>query len=206
MIFQKWGGVDLEIANKEDYCYMLTYSFPCQDLSLAGKTMGMEEGSETRSSLLWQVGRILRELKEQDSLPQVLLMENVPQVHGTSNIENFRKWISTLEKLGYQNYWQDLKGTDYGIPQLRNRTFMVSIVDAYYEFPKPMKLEKRLKDLLEEEVDEKYYISDKMANYIYSDTNAGKYNRKAARECADKNIEKGLAVSITTHRGGATNR
>lgn len=137
----------------------MTYSFPCQDLSLAGRVQGMTEGSETRSSLLWQVGRILKELKETNSLPQILVMENVPQVHGTKNIDNFKKWIYQLESLGYQNYWEDLIGTDYGIPQIRNRTFMVSVVDGYYEFPKPIKLKKKLKDLLEDSVDEKYYIS-----------------------------------------------
>lgn len=162
----KVGGADLEIVDKEEYCYILTYSFPCQDLSLAGKTQGMKEDSQTRSSLLWQVGRILQELKELNALPQMLLMENVIQVHNQNNIEDFKKWIYQLEKLGYQNYWQDLIGTDYGIPQIRNRTFMVSVLDGYYEFPKPIKLEKRLKDFLEDKVDEKYYISQKQIEEI----------------------------------------
>lgn len=110
------GGVDLEVKDKDKYCYIMTYSFPCQDLSLAGLRAGMNEDSQTRSSLLWQVGRILKELKEIDSLPQILLMENVVQVHGKGNIENFQKWHSTLKKLGYQSWCEDLIGTDYGIP------------------------------------------------------------------------------------------
>jgi len=155
------GGVDLEIVDKDKYCYILTYSFPCQDLSLAGSRKGMAKGDETRSGLLWEVERILKECKELGTMPDVLLMENVPQVHGKGNYENFKKWIKELVKLDYENYYEDLIATDYGIPQIRNRTFMVSVADAHYDFPKAIKLEKKLKDLLEKEVDEKYYLSER---------------------------------------------
>lgn len=142
----------------------MTYSFPCQDLSLAGKGKGMEKGSGTRSGLLWEVERILNECTE---LPQILLMENVPQVHGKKNIDDFQQWIKALENLGYSNFWQDLNAKNYGIPQNRNRTFMVSILGDYkYEFPKPFELKLKLKDMLEDEVDEKYYLSEKAVNYI----------------------------------------
>jgi DNA (cytosine-5)-methyltransferase 1 len=135
----------------------MTYSFPCQDLSLAGKRKGMSDNS-TRSGLLWEVERILDECKE---LPQILLMENVPQVIGTGNVEHFNKWQLKLEQLGYKNYHQNLIATDYGIPQTRNRTFMVSILGNYsYTFPKPIPLKLKLKDMLEDEVDEKYYLSE----------------------------------------------
>ena len=80
-------AADLEIANKDQYCYIMTYSFPCQDLSKAGKQKGMSKGSNTRSGLLWEVERILNELKTSDSLPQVLLMENVPDVVGIKTIK-----------------------------------------------------------------------------------------------------------------------
>ena len=154
-------GNDFEI--QEGYTYILTYSFPCQDLSLAGKRKGMSDTS-TRSGLLWEVERIL---KEMEIKPDVLLMENVPQVHGADNMPHFRKWIQELEKMGYQNYWQDMIATDYGIPQIRNRTFMVSIKGDYnYTFPKPQPLKRKLKDLLEENVDEKYFISDRGVTYI----------------------------------------
>ena len=147
---------DLEITDTEKYDYILTYSFPCQSLSVAGKQEGMAKGSGTRSGLLWEVERLLDECKE---LPQVLLMENVPQVHGKKNIEHFNKWIEFLESKGYSNYWQDLNAKDFGIPQNRNRCFMVSILGDYkYEFPKPVELDLRLKDMLEDEVDEKYYL------------------------------------------------
>lgn len=157
--------VDVSKAHLEfdpTYCNILTYSFPCQDLSLAGKMAGMKD-TNTRSGLLWEVERILTECKNK---PDVLLMENVPQVHGLGNVEDFNKWQLRLEELGYKNYWQDLNAKDYGIPQNRNRCFMVSLLGNYsYSFPKTMKLEKRLKDLLEDDVDEKYYLSDKIIQF-----------------------------------------
>lgn len=88
-------------------------------------------------------------------------MENVPDVIGVKNIEHFRAWRDKLEDIGYKNYYQILNAKDFGIPQNRERCFMISILgDYFYEFPEPIKLEKRLKDLLEEEVDEKYYLSE----------------------------------------------
>ena len=150
-------GNDLEITDIDKYDYVMTYSFPCQDLSVAGKQQGMAKGSGTRSGLLWEVERLLNECEE---LPQVLLMENVPQVHGKKNIEHFNKWIEFLENKGYSNYWQDLNAKDFGIPQSRNRCFMISIRGGQkYSFPKPIELKLRLKDVLEDEVDEKYYLS-----------------------------------------------
>ena len=148
-------GDELEIINPDQYTYIMTYSFPCQDLSLAGLRKGMSREGQTRSGLLWEVERILGECKEKGCLPEILLMENVPQVHGTGNEEHFREWQLALEKMGYTSYWQDLIATDYGIPQIRNRTFMVSIKGEYcYSFPSPISLQKRLKDLLEKKVDE----------------------------------------------------
>lgn len=162
------SGKDLGIVDTDKWCYILTYSFPCQDLSLAGKQKGMAKDSNTRSGLLWEVERLLNECEE---LPQVLLMENVTQVHGTKNKEHFDKWIEYLESKGYCNYWQDLNSKNYGIPQNRNRTFMVSVLGEYtYEFPKEFPLELRLKDMLETEVDEKYYLSEKMLNYFVCHT------------------------------------
>ena len=155
-------GDDLEIVDKERYEYIMTYSFPCQDLSKAGKQAGMSKDSGTRSGLLWEVERILKELNETDSLPQVLLMENVPDVIGSKNIRDFNEWYAFLESIGYQSYYKILNAKNYGIPQNRNRCFMVSILGEYsYTFPKPIPLEKRLCDVLEENVDEKYYLSDR---------------------------------------------
>lgn len=163
---QQVKGKDLEIVDTDKYEYIMTYSFPCQDLSLAGKGKGMSDTS-TRSGMLWEVERILQECKDLGTLPQILLMENVPQVHSQDNLEDFNKWKLRLEELGYNNYFQDLIATDYGIPQTRNRCFMVSILGDYsYTFPKPIPLTLKLKDMLEENVDEKYYLSDDLMQHI----------------------------------------
>ena len=205
---QQVKGKDLKIVNTDKYDYIMTYSFPCQDLSLAGKGKGMSDTS-TRSGMLWEVERILTECKELGSLPQILLMENVPQVHSKDNMPDFHKWQVRLEELGYKSYWQDLIATDFGIPQTRNRCFMVSILGDYsYTFPKPIPLRLKLKDMLEEEVDEKYYISDGVLNNIASANQAGylsggkwdKINESARRYYK----EDGNAPTIHTCSGGNT--
>lgn len=161
-------AADLEIVDTNKYTYIMTYSFPCQDLSLAGLGKGMARDSGTRSGMLWEVERILDECVE---LPQVLLMENVPEVKGSNNVRYFNEWQSKLESLGYKNYHQNLIATDYGIPQTRNRCFMVSILGDYsYTFPNPMPLKLKLKDLLEDDVDEKYFLSKKMLNGMLNTT------------------------------------
>ena len=157
-------GSDLGISDTDKYCYIMTYSFPCQDLSVAGKQKGMTKGSGTRSGLLWEVERLLHEV---ENLPQVLLMENVPQVHGKKNMEDFQRWIDFLESKGYSNYWQDLNAKNYGVAQNRNRCFMVSILGDYsFKFPEPIELKKVMKDYLEDEVDEKYYINNEKAQKL----------------------------------------
>lgn len=164
----KWKGEDLGVCDTDKYCYIMTYSFPCTDLSTAGKMAGMERGSGTRSGLLWEVERLLKECNE---LPQVLLMENVPQVHGKKNKASFDEWCQFLESLGYKNYWKDLNAKDYGVPQSRNRCFMVSLLGDYsYEFPEPIELKLKLQDLLEDEVDEKYYLSSKLIEFYTNNT------------------------------------
>lgn len=118
--------------------------------------------TSTRSGMLWEVERILTECKDNNALPKCLLMENVPMVHGEGAKADFNKWQLKLEELGYKNYWKDLIATDYGIPQTRNRCFMVSILGDYnYTFPKPIPLKLRLKDMLEDNVNEKYFLSDR---------------------------------------------
>ena len=155
---------DLNITDTKEYTYLLTYSFPCQDLSNAGRGGGMEKGSGTRSGLLWEVERLLTECTE---LPQVLLMENVPQVNSEKNKDHFEKWIAFLKSKGYSNHWQNLNVRDFGIPQTRSRCFMVSILGNYsFEFPKPIPLEKRLIDVMEHNVDEKYYLDGKYESIL----------------------------------------
>lgn len=167
---QQVHAKDLEIVDRDSYNYVATYSFPCQDLSLAGKGAGMEKGSGTRSGMLWEVERILEECEE--NLPQILLMENVPQVAGKKNKEHFDKWIEFLKSKGYTNKWCMLNAKEVGypepIPQNRNRCFMVSVLDPKQDIVFPEKVERKLvlKDLLESEVDEKYYLSDNQIKSI----------------------------------------
>ena len=196
---QQVKGSDLEIVDTDKYDYILTYSFPCQDLSLAGKGKGMSDTS-TRSGMLWEVERILTECKELGIMPQVLLMENVPQVHSVDNMPDFHKWQVRLEELGYKSYWQDLIATDYGIPQTRNRCFMISILGDYsYTFPQPMPLKLKLKDMLEDNVDEKYYLSDKMISFFTR--NEEKQKEKGNGFTFNVSDGNTIAKTITTRAG-----
>ncbi len=189
---QNANAKDLNIVDTDKYDYILTYSFPCQDLSLAGKRAGMKDTS-TRSGLLWEVERILNECEK---LPQILVMENVSQVHSKGNKEYFQEWIKVLENLGYSSHWQDLNAKNYGIPQNRVRCFMISILGDYnYNFPKKIKLKKRLKDLLESEVDRKYFLSDKMISYISASNQKWTGNNNGAF------INKDIASTINTGEG-----
>ena len=159
---------DLNICNTEAFTYLLTYSFPCTDLSVAGKQAGMKKGSGTRSGLLWEVERILKEIRDGGGeLPQILFMENVPQVHADANMVDFQNWIDFLTSLGYVSYWQDLNAKNYGVAQNRERCFMFSFLGEYnYHFPQPIPLKKKLKDYLEDDVDEKYYINNEKAEKL----------------------------------------
>ena len=152
---------DLGIRERERYTYILTYSFPCQDLSNAGQMAGMGRGSGTRSGLLWEVERILLECKEADCLPQVLVMENVPGVQSSKFEKPWAEWQDALFKMGYTSYHRILNAKDYGIPQNRRRCFMVSILGkTSYTFPKKVPLRYLLKDFIYKKVDESYYLSD----------------------------------------------
>ena len=134
---------------------LFTYSFPCQDISVGGKTKGIIKG-ETRSGLLYECEKIIEYCK-----PKYLLMENVKNLVGKKFKEDFNKWLDYLEGLGYTNYWKILNAKDYGIPQNRERVFVVSILGKHdlYEFPSPVPLTIKLADILENEVEEKYYIN-----------------------------------------------
>lgn len=194
----KISANDLNITNTDLYTYILTYSFPCQDLSLAGKGKGMEKGTGTRSSLLWEVERLLKECNE---LPQILLMENVPMVHSSENIKDFEKWLLFLESLGYKNYWKDLNAKNYGIPQNRDRCYMISLLNSNcdYTFPQPIKLKLRLKDMLEEKVDDKYFLSDKMIKYLTNPLAMNGGRKKVFMRNFDTNKE--IASTITCAAG-----
>ena len=148
-------GEDLEIVDKDQFEYILTYSFPCTDISVAGEQKGMAEGSGTRSALLWEVQRILDELRERESLPQILLLENVVAIHSEENVPHFQRWLEYLHSIGYSNYVEDLNAVDYGVAQNRDRTFVLSILGDYnYDFPVPIELNKCIEDYFEELTEE----------------------------------------------------
>ncbi len=156
---------------------LFTYSFPCQDISTAGKQKGFIEGSGSRSSLLWECRRTIEAKR-----PKFLLMENVKALVQKKFMPEFQRWIDTLVDLGYSSFWQMLNAKDFGIPQNRERVFMVSILgEATFEFPKPFPLEKRLRDVLEENVDESYYLSDVQTQRILAHC-----ERKQADGCGFK--------------------
>lgn len=181
---------DLEVEDDHSFTANGVVVHNCTDLSVAGKMAGMskkdwESGNSTRSGLLWEVERILSELHNED-LPQVLVMENVPQVHAEKNKADFDSWLEYLRKRGYQNFWKDLNAKDYGIPQNRERCFCVSVLSNEfidYDFPEPIPLESVMKDLLENDVDEKYYIkSEKADNLIQQLIDNGTIGREKMPE------------------------
>lgn len=190
---------DLKITEKDKYDYYMTYSFPCQDLSLAGKQAGMKKGSGTRSGLLWEVERLLQESTDKGlELPDVLLMENVPQVCSGKNKEDFEDWKNFLSSLGYKNFVKILDAADFEVPQSRKRCFMVSILkDVSYEFPEAIPLTRCVDDILETDVDEKYYINTpKAKELIQSLIDRGELSDRNVF-CADGGINNPKIKSIS---------
>lgn len=150
---------------------LVMHGSPCQDFSVAGKQAGGDIGSGTRSSLMYETVRIVGKLR-----PKYVIWENVKNVLSKTHKHNFDRYIETMEALGYSNFYKVLDAKDYGVPQHRERVFTVSILGGgEYEFPEKEELKIRLKDTLEDEVDEKYYLSDVQVNRIKTTTyNVGK--------------------------------
>lgn len=195
---------------------LITYGFPCQDISLAGKQAGFEkDGKLTRSGLFFYATSIIGRIQ-----PKYAIAENVKALTSKKFTNEFKLVLDTLEQLGYNNYWQVLNAKDYGIPQNRERVFIVSIRkdidDGKFEFPKPFKLHLKLKDLLESEVDEKYYLSEKALNgALQTNFCASKLENKLPQEdgccrtlCArdykdPKCVEESLKIKENTKKGYA---
>lgn len=146
---------------------LFTYSFPCQDISSSGKQRGFEEGAGTRSSLLWECKKAIEAKK-----PRFLMMENVKALVSAKFLPFLRQWQTWLHQQGYENFTQVLNASSYNVPQNRERVFMISILrtdsepNPSFYFPKKMKLERRIKDILEPNVDESFYLSDKALEYF----------------------------------------
>lgn len=163
-LFPQWAERNYGDISKVDWTQvpdfdLFTYSSPCQDFSKAGLQRGGVKGSGTRSSLLWECERAIVAKK-----PKYLLMENVAALVSQKFIKTFQSWMSLLEIYGYKNFAQVLNAKDYGVPQNRERIFLVSVREdcepKQYYFPKPQKLTRVIKDVLEQNVDERYYLSD----------------------------------------------
>jgi len=148
-----------------------TYSFPCQDISIAGYQNGLDADSGTRSSLLWECCKIIEKKR-----PKYLMMENVKNLIGKNHIKNFEEFLLYLKRLGYKNYWDVLNARDYGIPQNRERVFCISILDSHEEFTFPpiRELSIFMNDLLEDDVPINFYLKNNQVSdepisqdYIY---------------------------------------
>lgn len=143
---------------------LITHGSPCQDFSVAGKGQGGDIGTQTRSSLMWNSVEIIRRCK-----PKYVVWENVKNVLSKNHRHNFDKYIETLEEIGYKNYYKVLNAKDCGIPQNRERIFVISIrndIEQEFELPLPFDNGIRLKDLLEDVVDEKFYISNEKVEQL----------------------------------------
>lgn len=151
-----WHEVKRSLEGRE--VDLFTYSSPCQDISQAGKQMGLQEGSDTRSALLWRVADAVEVLR-----PKYLLQENVAALVSQKFMPDFQKWLDKLSSLGYVSRWARLNAKNYGVPQNRDRVFCLSMrqdVAFDYQFPEPFELRTRLEDVLEEEVADRYFLKD----------------------------------------------
>lgn len=150
--------------DKNIECDLIMHGSPCQDFSLAGKQAGGDEGSGTRSSLMYETIRIVEKLK-----PKYVIWENVKNVISKKHIHNFNNYLEKMKNIGYTSYYQVLNAKDYGIPQNRERVFTISIrnnINLDFVFPPKQELKLKLKDMLEDNIDEKYYLSDELTNKI----------------------------------------
>lgn len=181
---------------------LFTYSFPCQDISMAGKQAGFDKDSGTRSSLLWECERIIKNKK-----PKYLLMENVKALTFKKNMLGFNNWLKILEDIGYKNYWKVLNAKDYGVPQNRERVFCVSILgDKEYKFPEKQILKTRLKDVLEDKVDEKYYLSNDRVKQLIKIIKDDDIKEKSLYDGSVKNPKsKNIANCLTGRDRGIVN-
>ena len=153
---------DITQWDKDIEVDLIMHGSPCQDFSLAGKQAGGDEGSGTRSSLMYETIRILEKLK-----PKFVIWENVKNLLSVKHRHNFDAYLEIMENLGYENHYQVLNAKDYGIPQNRERVFTISILgEQDFIFPTKQELKLKLKDMLEDEVDEKYYLSEDKINSI----------------------------------------
>lgn len=212
---KNYGDIRTIDVNELPDMDLFTYSFPCKNISVAGKQAGFEEGSETQSSLVWECRRIIKFKK-----PKYLLMENVKNLVGKKHKPFFDLWCHELENMGYINYWKVLNGHDFEVPQNRERVIMVSIyqdVNDKYEIPTITDNTKHFIDILEPSVEDKYFVTNPdYQDYIHkiislSDCNiknktvrlGGLFDTQTTRRQAGAIWDKyGIAPTLDTCQGG----
>lgn len=179
-----------------------TYSFPCTDISISGQMKGFDKDSNTGSSLLWEVQRLLEKGKDNGTLPRFLLMENVKNIVSKRFLPLFQTWIDYLSSLGYKSFYKVLNARDYNVPQNRERCFMISILnfDGEFNFPETTELKVTLQDLLEKEVEERYFLSDRFIKYACDMENRNGFIR--GKRFRPHDGESKVAYTITTNPGG----
>ena len=197
---------DITTWDKDIEVDLIMHGSPCQDFSLAGKQAGGDEGSGTRSSLMYETIRIVDKLK-----PKYVIWENVKNVISKKHKHNYDKYCNKMSELGYTSYGQVLNAKDYGIPQNRERVFTISIrndLNQTFEFPPKQELKLRLKDMLEDEVDEKYYLSNTLnakltKNYVQW-SNSGKMQNSQAERAYYLDNECMCTISHCNSNGNKT--
>jgi DNA (cytosine-5)-methyltransferase 1 len=203
-LFPQWNERNLGDITACDYSHikepidLLVYSTPCQSVSTAGLNKGMAKGSDTASSVIWAVENAIKQLR-----PKYLLMENVKGIVSKRNIGEFEQWKELVKSYGYVNFQQILNAKDYGVPQNRERVFLVSIRDdgdnPTYVYPDKISLELRLKDILETSVDESFYLRPEQVQRIVAHC-----DRKVAEGCGFKTNftpPHGISGAIKTKEG-----
>ena len=206
---------DITQWDKDIKVDLVMHGSPCQDFSLAGLQAGGDEGSGTRSSLMYETIRIVKKLR-----PKYVIWENVKNLLSKKHKHNFDSYLEIMESLGYQNYYQVLNAKDYGIPQNRERVFTISVLErnslgfafdiSSFQFPPKQELKLKLKDMLEDNVDEKYYLSEKMMNYVLdnNETQKGtKWEGRADNDTLNSTIAHTLSVrgAEGSQRAGVSN-
>lgn len=192
---------DITTWDKDIECDFIMHGSPCQDFSVAGKGAGGDEGSGTRSSLMYETLRIVDKLR-----PKYVIWENVKNLLSAKHRHNFDAYLKRMTELGYKNYYQVMNAKDYGVPQNRERVFTVSILgNDDFSFPPKQPLTKSLKDVLESKVDEKYYLSDDRLDVIYKWEQRQKDNGRGFRFEIKNGDDVGRAVTTSGDRPCSTN-
>lgn len=188
---------DITKWDKDIECDLIMHGSPCQSFSMAGLQQGGDEGSGTQSSLMYESIRIIKRLR-----PKYVVWENVKNLLSKKHRHNFDAYLTTMEKFGYASSYAVSNAKDYGIPQGRERVYTVSILgDKEFVFPSPTPLEKHLSDVLEDNVDKKYYLTDRFLGMCLKE-DTGKYPRADRfKQAVERVNNSGVAVTVTTRSG-----